>query len=329
MNGTLQDILKSIIKSGHQASMLSDDSSPCIVSAYLSTGCYVLDVLMGGGLPVGRITEIYGDTSSGKSLIASQACAATQDNGGIGLYIDTETAVSLAIMRSVGVDVDSLVYCAPDTVEDVFSIMETAINKHVDGDMLIVWDSIAATSSAAEMEKTTGNVGYLTQARVISQGLRRITRMIAKKKVTLLFLNQAKERLGVVYGDKTATFGGKAVGFHSSVRIQMRVGAKIKTKEKRIIGIHVAARCTKNKIAPPFREAKLPVYFGHGIDEVEAVLNFLKDAGTVVYSGGWYRISIGEKEYKFKKTGFEEILDERYGAICDLVDGVFKEADLI
>jgi recombination protein RecA len=285
---------------------------------------------MGGGLPVGRITEIYGDTSSGKSLIAAQACAAVQDAGGIGVYIDTETAVSLAIMRSVGVDVDHLIYAAPDTVEDVFSIMETAINKHIDGHMLIVWDSIAATSSAAEMDKDTGQVGYLTQARVISQGLRRITRMISKKQVTILFLNQAKEQLGVIFGDKTATFGGKAVGFHSSVRMQMRQGAKIKNKDKRIIGIIVNAKCTKNKIAPPFRESKLPVYFGHGIDEVEAIFTFLKDAGVISSTGaGWYKISINKKEYKVKKAGFEELLDDHYDAICDLVDGVFKETDLI
>jgi recombination protein RecA len=329
----LQDLIKKIIETGIPASTLSDESSPCVVAGFLSTGCYVLDAIMGGGLPLGRVVEIYGDTSTGKSLIASQACAAIQDEGGMAVYIDTETAVSLPIMEAVGVDVDNLVYTAPDTVEQVFKVMETSItSKPDDVDLLIIWDSIAATSAAAEMDKATGEVGYMTHARVISQGLRKLTRMISKKEVSCLFLNQAKQNIGVMWGDKVATFGGKAVGFHSSVRVQMRASKKIQGKKKRIIGINVIAKVTKNKIAPPFREAVLPIYFGHGIDEELAALAFLRTAGLIISSGSSNRFAAGNFSISglaFTKAKWIDVFDEYYDEICSLIDNALRGGDLV
>lgn len=327
-NERMSKLIKALASKDIQATVLSDDESPCVVSDFLSTGCYVLDSIMGGGLPMGRVVEIYGDTSTGKSLIAEQACACCQEDGGDAIYIDTETSVSLPIVEAVGADVDNVLYLSPDTVEEVFKVMEAVIEaKDPDHPMLIIWDSIAASSSEAEMKGETGDVGYLTQSRVISQGLRRLTRKIAKQKVACLFLNQAKEAIGVMWGDKVATFGGKAVGFHSSVRIMMTSGQKI-TKGKREIGINVRAKVTKNKIAPPFREAELPIFFGYGIDDAMASLEFLKGAGVVKAKGGWYYLE-AVRDAGFRADDWYDLYDANYGAVCDMIDKAIGDADLI
>ena len=331
----LSALIESFKKEGLSASLLSDDSSPCVVSSFLTTGCYVLDAIMGGGLPLGRIVEIYGDTSTGKSLIAAQACASIQEEGGIAVYIDTESAVSIDIMKAVGVDVDTLVYSSPDTVEDAFKAIETVIADETIGDvpLLIVWDSIAATTSKAEQEKETGETGYLTQARIISQGLRKNARSISKRKVALLLLNQTRVNIGVVFGDKVATFGGKGPGFYSSIRVELSVAEKIVDKAtKRVLGIKIGAEVVKNKIAAPFRKAELPVYFGHGIDDAEAMFDFLKEAEIVEYSGGgWYSYHPLEgDEVKFKRAEWSEaVYDTHYAELCQQVDAVMRSGDLI
>lgn len=326
----LQAIIDQLTKSGIAASTLDDESSPCVVIAFLSTGTYVLDSIMGGGLPLGRVVEIYGDTSTGKSLLAAQACASCQEDGGVAVYIDTETAVSLPIMQAVGVDVESLVYMAPDTVEDVFKAMEIAIENKGDEVMLIVWDSIAATSARAEMDKDTGAVGYMTHARIISQGLRKLTRLISRQQVSVLFLNQAKTNIGVLFGDKVATFGGKSIGFHSSIRIMMSGGKSyIKDSKKRVLGITAKAKVVKNKIAPPFREAELPIYFGHGVDDAEAAFLYLKKAGMLEPSGRSYTMPLKGKELKFTKKSWEVVHDQNYDIICDIIDKITEGLDLL
>lgn len=327
----IKSLINSITKQNISVSVLSDESSPCVVSDFLSTGCYVLDCIMGGGLPLGRIVEIYGDTSTGKSLIAAQACASVQNIGGLAVYIDTETAVSLPIMQAVGVNVESLIYLAPDTVEDVFLAMETVIEsmEDIDSRLLIVWDSIAATSSEAEMDKATGKIGYLTHARTISQGLRKLARLISRQKVAVLFLNQSKTNIGVMFGERVATFGGKSVGFHSSVRVELKIKSTIKDKAKREVGVTIRARVTKNKIAPPFRRAELPIYFGHGIDDAEAALNLLLDTGEVGSRGGWYSTELDGKEQKFRKDAWKDLYQKHQVEIRYLVETIIMEEDLI
>ena len=329
----ISKLIKALTDANLDATRLSDDDSPCVVSKFISTGSIVLDTIMGGGLPCGRIVEIYGNTSTGKSLVAEQACAAVQEEGGVAIYIDTETAVSLQIMEAVGVDTQTLVYLAPDTVEEVFTAMKAVVeSKEPDVPMLIVWDSIAATSSKAEMDKATGEIGYLTQSRIISQGLRKFTRQIAKSGVACLFLNQSKEKLGVMFGDKVATFGGKSVGFHSSIRVQLALASKIKVgnkKTSKVIGINAKAKVVKNKVAPPFREALLPIYFGHGIDNDLAMLLYLKDNGVVTYSGGNYTFQSKYDLPKFKKSGWSDVLDDNWDVVVDLVTLAATQGDLI
>jgi len=305
-----------------QITLLSDDDSPCVVSQWLSTGCMVLDAILGGGLPVGRITEIYGDTSTGKSLIAAQVCAEVQANGGMAVMIDTESAVSLPIMEAVGVDTENLIYSAPDTVEEVFQAIELALDSKAkvaeDSMMLIVWDSIAATSAKAEMEGDVGKPVMAIHARLISQGLRRLTRRISKDKVCILLLNQTRQKIGIMFGDKVATFGGKAVGFHSSIRMMLAVTNKIKEQGK-IVGINTKGVVKKNKVAAPFKQAIFPIYFGFGIDDALAAYYFLKEAG-VITGKGWNTLELDGEEVRFQKSGWIDVFDEHYDAILELVN---------
>jgi len=319
-------------KSSVNVSLLSDETSPCVVAEWMSTGCLALDAIMGGGLPIGRITEIYGGSSSGKSLIAAQVAAQAQSVEDRVVYVDTETAVSIEIMKMVGVDVDSLVYANPDTIEDVFTIYEEAIKAHKkinDGKkLLLIWDSIAATSNQAEMDNPYGKATMGKHAQLMSQGLRKLTRYVANEHVCCLFLNQIRKKIGVMFGDDTATFGGLALEFHTSVRVVLRSSKKIKDG-KRTIGINSIATVSKNKVAVPFKSCILPIYFGHGVKDEEAAFEYLNSAGLLNRSGSYYTINTIEEAGKFIKADFNKFYDTNYDAISDLVmnTGIYAEDD--
>jgi recombination protein RecA len=302
-------------------SLLSDENSPCVVAEWMSTGCLALDTIMGGGLPVGRITEIYGDNSTGKSLIAAQVVALAQEDGVICVYADSETAVSLKIMEAVGVDISSLVYSAPDTVEEVFELFESSVEakvKRFPGKrMLLIWDSVAATSVKQEMENDYGKATMGRHAQVISQSLRKFTRKISKNDICCLFLNQTKDKIGVMFGDKSTTFGGKAIGYHASVRIQLKMGQKIKDG-KRPVGIESRATVVKNKVAVPFLSAQLPIYFGHGIDDALASYLYLKDGELIDKVGKSYTIRDSKLD-SFTMANWEKFYDANYDAIADII----------
>lgn len=329
MKSIESELVKALTGKEHDVAILDDEESPCVVADWVSTGCLPLDVIMGGGLPVGRITEIYGDTSTGKSLIAAQAVAYAQQEGIVCSYIDTETAVSLPMMEEVGVDISKLLYSQPDTVEQVFEQIEDTIDiltkKFPDRRLFLVWDSIAATSVKLEMESEHGKAVYGRHAAVISQGLRKIARMISKANVCILLLNQVRQKIGVVFGDDETTFGGKAVPFYSSVRIRLKLGKKISIgsgRNKDIVGMMTMAQCVKNKVAIPFRSAELPIYFGHGVDDAYATLLYLKDViGVVETSGGWHSIVLGEEERKFQRSSWFDLYDEHYDEIADMIFG--------
>lgn len=318
----IEDLVKAMNKKGGaKVTFLSDDDSPCIVHETMSTGCLSLDAILGGGLPVGRITEIYGDKSTGKSLIAAYVAAIAQEEGHAVLYIDTESAVSIDMVKAIGVDVDSIMYAVPDTLdgkEGVFQLIEDTIEakkkEYPDGILLVIWDSIAASSALRELEADYGKAMMGLHAQLISQGLRKLATIISKERVCALFLNQTRKKIGVMFGDDTATFGGKAVEFYASIQVELKRRGKIKNG-KRIIGENIEARTVKNKVAMPFQSAMLPVYFGIGIDDSGAAFEYLKDQEVIIApSKGWYELP-GIIDDKFRKADWDKHFDEKYEQI--------------
>jgi len=302
--------------------LANSDDSPCVVTEWISTGCLPLDDILGGGLPVGRIVEIYGDSSTGKTLIAEMVVLTAQQQGFIVIYIDTERAVSLDLMEELGIDTSKLIYADPDTMEEVFQLMEDVLTEK-DGDdkVLFIWDSVAATTVEQEKNKDYGSAHMGRHALIMSQGLRKLNRLIAKHTATALFINQTRQKIGIMFGDDEATFGGKALAFYSSIRIRLKKGKKIKDAGQ-VIGILGHANIVKNKVAVPFKEADLPIYFGEGVDDAEACLLYLKQLGHVDTKGGWSLIKFGDIEIKFQAaTWVAKVYDIHYDNIVEMLLG--------
>jgi len=320
------ELAKGLVEADLGVSLLSSETSPCVVTEWLSSGCIALDRILGGGFPVGRMTEIYGDTSTGKSLIAAQIAALAQEDGHIVMMADSESAVSLPIMEAVGVDIDNLIYSNPDTVEEVFEQFEKAIElkakKYPDALLVLIWDSVAATSVEQEMDAEYGKAFMGRHAGVISQAMRKITRQVSGNRICAIFLNQTRKKIGVMYGDDETTFGGKAIHFHASIRLRLKIGKKIVLKvggkKKKIIGIETKGSVIKNKVAMPFHEATLPIYFGHGIDDALASLYWLQD-NEIVNKANWMRIELDGEDIKFQKSGWRKIFNKHYDEIWDIV----------
>ena len=329
-----EDLIKSLNKEhgSRVAYNLEFDESPTHVKRWISTGSKQLDYIISnrenGGLPEGRIIEIFGPPSIGKSHIAIQIAKTTQEMGGVAVYIDTENATSVANLKLLGVNISKrFVYVDTHCTEEVLKIAEATIMKakamNKDIPVTIIWDSVAASSPKAELlgEYDKDTIGL--QARCISKGMRKITGVIANQNVLFVILNQIRTKIGVLYGDPTTTPGGKAIPFHSSVRIKLGAGQKIENKEKEIIGIHVSAKTIKNKVAPPFRKVDFEIHFGKGIREHEQVFDFLRKHGAGIVDGkeihvsgssAWKNlivtnISTGEVlvEKKFYKNEFDEV----------------------
>ncbi len=331
-----QDLIKSLNKDhgARVAYNLAIDDSPTHVNRWISTGSKQLDYIIAnrpnGGLPEGRIVEIFGPPSIGKSHIAIQIARSTQQMGGIVVYIDTENATSVENLGLLGVDITKrFVYVDTHCTEEVLSIAEStivkakAMNRNVP--VTIIWDSVAASSPKAELIGDYDKESIGLQARAISKGMRKITGVIANENVLLICLNQIRTKIGVMYGDPTTTPGGKAIPFHSSVRIKLGAGQQITNKEKEVIGINVSAKTIKNKVAPPFRTVNFEIHFGKGIREHEQMFDLLRKHGpeiidgkeiSVSGTGSWKVFSVacvstGESliEKKFYKSDFNEIIE--------------------
>jgi recombination protein RecA len=331
------DLIKSLNKERgtRVAYNLSVDNSPTHVNRWISTGSKQLDYIISnrknGGLPEGRIVEIFGPPSIGKSHIATQIAKSTQKLGGIVVYIDTENATSIDNLHALGVDTSKrFVYVDTHCTEEVMSIAESTIMKakamQKDVPVTIIWDSVAATSPKAELlgEYDKDTIGL--QARAISKGMRKITGVIANQKVLLVCLNQIRSKIGVMYGDPSVTPGGVAIPFHSSVRIKLGAGAHIEGPDKEPIGINVSAKIIKNKVSAPFRSADFQIIFGKGIREHEEVFDALRKYGEVQMdnksliiegAGAWksfiVKDTIQDKvliEKKFYKAEFDKIMND-------------------
>jgi len=320
------------------AFFLNEDEAPTNVDGWISTGCAMLDVAISnrpyGGLPVGRITEITGLEQSGKSLVSAHLLAETQKQGGVAVLIDTETAVSREFLEAIGVDVSKLLYVSADSVEQIFDFTETIIEKvretSKDKLVTIVVDSVAAASTTNELASDYKKDGYATdKAIIISKAMRKITNMIGRQKISLVFTNQLRQKMNAMFGDPWTTSGGKALAFHASVRLRLKNMGQIKMKQggqERTVGMKVRCQVVKNRMGPPLRAADFEIFFDRGIDNYGSWLKVMKENSLVKQSGAWYTYVDTEsgEEIKFQSKDFilmmadkEELREQIYKKICE------------
>ena len=308
------------------------DQTPTDVTDWISTGSTILDLAISnrpdGGLAAGRITEINGLEGSGKSLIGAHALAATQKKGGLAVYIDTESAVSSEFLQAIGIDTENMLYVHLETVEEIFDTIETIVAKIRESDkdklVTILVDSLAAASTKVEMDADFDKDGWATaKAIVISKAMRKITQLIARQRVCLIFTNQLRQKLGVMFGDPWTTSGGKALPFHSSTRIRLKNVGQIKDTKKNTIGIKIRAQVIKNRLGPPLRSADFSLYFDKGIDDFGSWLEVLKGHKLIKQAGAWYTLEDQDgKEHKFQSKDFGSLMADEdtqkyiYDKIC-------------
>jgi|TARA_R110001592_G_scaffold100778_3_gene285751 recombination protein RecA len=336
---SLADSLNKKFKSFKVAYFLDgSEDTPTDLGEWISTGSSILDLAISnrknGGLPVGRITELTGLEASGKSLLAAHLLANTQKKGGLAVYIDTENAMNEDFAKCIGIDVSKMLYIQLETVEDIFEVIENIITKVRESDkdrlVSIVVDSVAAATTKVEQADDFDQTGWATQkAIILSKAMRKITQMIGRQRICLIFTNQLRVKLGAMFGDPYTTSGGKAIGFHASCRLRLKAAGQIKVKvngKDQVIGIKTKAQVVKNRMGPPLRTAEFNILFDSGIDDYGSWLQMMKDAKLVSQAGAWYTytdettgeiIKFQSKEFETKVLNDPERKDRLYNQICD------------
>jgi recombination protein RecA len=284
----------------------------------ISTGSVSLDYALGiGGVPRGRVIEIFGPESSGKTTLALQVIAEAQKVGGMAAFVDAEHALDAGYARKLGVDLDNLLVSQPDNGEQALEIVEVLVRSG--GVDVIVVDSVAALVPRAEIEGEMGEAQMGLQARLMSQALRKLTGIVSKSKTCLIFINQLREKIGVMFGNPETTTGGRALKFYSSVRLDIRRIGAIKDGDV-VVGGRTRVKVVKNKVAPPFREAEFDVMYGEGISKTGDLLDLAVDKRIVEKSGAWFAYS-GERLGQGRENAKQFLKDnpEIYRAIDDRV----------
>lgn len=299
----------SVMKLGDNAAHMNVETVP--------TGSLSLDIALGiGGLPKGRIIEVYGPESSGKTTVALHCVAEVQKRGGIAGFIDAEHALDPVYAKNIGVDIDNLYISQPDCGEQALEITETMVRSGaVD---IVVVDSVAALVPKAEIDGDMGDSHVGLQARLMSQALRKLTGVISKSNCVVIFINQLREKVGVMFGNPETTTGGRALKFYSSVRLDVRRVESLKQAGE-VVGNHVRVKIVKNKVAPPFKEAEFDIMFGQGISKEGDILDLATDLNIVNKSGAWYAYEgdkIGQgrenaKIYLKDNPAFTAMLEEK------------------
>ena len=298
---------------GKGAVMKLGDPSAQMNVETIPTGALSLDIALGlGGIPKGRIVEIYGPESSGKTTVTLHMIAEVQKRGGIAGFIDAEHALDPVYAKNIGVDIDNLYISQPDNGEQALEITETMVRSGaVD---IVVVDSVAALVPKAEIDGDMGDSHVGLQARLMSQALRKLTAVISKSNCTVVFINQLREKVGVMFGNPETTTGGRALKFYASVRLDVRRVEALKQGGE-VIGNRTRVKVVKNKIAPPFKEAEFDIMFGEGISMVGDILDLAADLNIVVKSGAWYayegnKIGQGRENAKQYLKEHEDVCEE-------------------
>jgi len=296
----------------------------------ISSGSLGLDFALGvGGIPRGRVIEVYGPESSGKTTMALHMIAEAQKIGGLAAFVDAEHALDAAYAKALGVDTDNLLVSQPDTGEQALDITETLVRSSaVD---IIVIDSVAALTPRSEIEGEMGDSHMGLQARLMSQALRKLTAIISKSKTSVVFINQIRMKIGVMFGNPETTTGGNALKFYSSIRLDIRKIATIKDNQE-VIGSRTRVRVVKNKVAPPFREAEFDIIYGKGVSRVGELIDMAADKGIIEKSGAWFsygpdRLGQGRENAKSFLLENPDLFDEIFVKVqAELGIGVAEDA---
>lgn len=329
----LQDTLKKIEKDFGKGAIMRLGEHDVTGIDVISTGNLAIDLALGiGGIPKGRIIEIYGPESSGKTTLALHICAEAQKNGGEVAFIDAEHALDPIYAKKLGVDIDRLLVAQPDNGEQALEITEALVRSSaVD---LVIVDSVAALVPKAELDGVMGSTQVATQARLMSQALRKLAGHVSKTNSSIVFINQLREKVGVVYGSPEVTSGGRALKYYSSIRIDIRRGEKI-TENKEQIGNVTKVKIVKNKLAPPFKEVLIEMYYGKGISNESTLIDLAADFEILEKAGSWYSYNgekIGQgkekvKDFLNKNPEIKKTIDEKVRQKAREATGYITKAD--